>query len=175
MSSWWRGALKCRLTGWSSRPAAPTSVPCLQVHTLVFAWDHVWVCWHVLNSVCFVGDMSESKAHQVEIREVDGQTLRKLVDYIYTAEIEVTEDNVQVRVFMKRKGVKMCFSFFSSVIAAFTTNSIFALKTLMSYISSSNRIRGIIIYPARLFVCCVHTPLSAFPLLCWRFQFFKKK
>ena len=41
--------------------------------------------------------MSESKAHQVEIREVDGQTLRKLVDYIYTAEIEVTEDNVQVR------------------------------------------------------------------------------
>ncbi|KAL3060978.1 hypothetical protein OYC64_009234 [Pagothenia borchgrevinki] len=44
----------------------------------------------------FTGDMSESKAHQVEIREVDGQTLRKLVDYIYTAEIEVTEDNVQV-------------------------------------------------------------------------------
>lgn len=43
------------------------------------------------------GDMSESKAHQVEIREVDGETLRKLVDYIYTAEIEVTEDNVQVR------------------------------------------------------------------------------
>lgn len=40
--------------------------------------------------------MSESKADQVEIREVDGQTLRKLVDYIYTAEIEVTEDNVQV-------------------------------------------------------------------------------
>ncbi|XP_017162526.1 kelch-like protein 3 [Poecilia reticulata] len=44
----------------------------------------------------FTGDMSESKAQQVEIREVDGQTLRKLVDYIYTAEIEVTEDNVQV-------------------------------------------------------------------------------
>ncbi|XP_028314932.1 LOW QUALITY PROTEIN: kelch-like protein 3 [Gouania willdenowi] len=44
----------------------------------------------------FTGDMSESKADQVEIREVDGQTLRKLVDYIYTAEIEVTEDNVQV-------------------------------------------------------------------------------
>uniref|UniRef100_A0A3Q3W9N2 BTB domain-containing protein n=1 Tax=Mola mola TaxID=94237 RepID=A0A3Q3W9N2_MOLML len=44
----------------------------------------------------FTGDMSESKAQQVEIREVDGQTLRNLVDYIYTAEIEVTEDNVQV-------------------------------------------------------------------------------
>lgn len=62
----------------------------------------VCVCWHLLNkSPCvFVGDMSESKAHQVEIREVDGQTLKKLVDYIYTAEIEVTEDNVQVRVCM---------------------------------------------------------------------------
>ncbi|KAM9795370.1 kelch-like protein 3 [Neosynchiropus ocellatus] len=44
----------------------------------------------------FTGDMSESKARQVEIGEVDGQTLRKLVDYIYTAEIEITEDNVQV-------------------------------------------------------------------------------
>lgn len=40
--------------------------------------------------------MSESKATCVEIRDVDGQTLRKLVDYIYTAEVEVTEDNVQV-------------------------------------------------------------------------------
>lgn len=40
--------------------------------------------------------MSESKAHHVEIRDVDGQTLLKLVDYIYTAEIEVSEDNVQV-------------------------------------------------------------------------------
>lgn len=49
--------------------------------------------------VC-AGDMSESKAQQVEIREVDGQTLRKLVDYIYTAEIEVTEDNVQVSVWL---------------------------------------------------------------------------
>lgn len=51
----------------------------------------------ILNCVC-AGDMSESKAQQVEIGEVDGQTLRKLVDYIYTSEIEVTEDNVQVSV-----------------------------------------------------------------------------
>lgn len=71
-------------------------------HTVVRLASYLMcVRWQVLNCVCvFVGDMSESKAHQVEIREVDGQTLRKLVDYIYTAEIEVTEDNVQVRVFM---------------------------------------------------------------------------
>lgn len=48
--------------------------------------------------VLCAGDMSESKAQEVEIRDVDGQTLRKLVEYIYTAEIEVTEDNVQVSV-----------------------------------------------------------------------------
>lgn len=58
------------------------------------------------------GDMSESKAQQVEIREVDGLTLRKLVDYIYTAEIEVTEDNVQVCMFFLEGDV--------SVIAATT-------------------------------------------------------
>ncbi|XP_072573427.1 kelch-like protein 3 isoform X3 [Paramormyrops kingsleyae] len=44
----------------------------------------------------FTGDMSESTAQQVEIRDVDGYTLQRLVDYIYTAEIEVTEENVQV-------------------------------------------------------------------------------
>lgn len=55
--------------------------------------------------------MSESKAHQVEIREVDGQTLRTLVDYIYTAEIEVTEDNVQVGDEEKRFCVVLFFFF----------------------------------------------------------------
>lgn len=42
------------------------------------------------------GDMSESKAKKIEIKDVDGKTLSKLIDYIYTAEIEVTEENVQV-------------------------------------------------------------------------------
>uniref|UniRef100_A0AAY4E7W8 BTB domain-containing protein n=1 Tax=Denticeps clupeoides TaxID=299321 RepID=A0AAY4E7W8_9TELE len=40
--------------------------------------------------------MSESKAQRVEIRDMDGETLSILVDYIYTSEIEVSEDNVQV-------------------------------------------------------------------------------
>lgn len=42
--------------------------------------------------------MSESRAKKVRIKEVDGWTLRMLIDYIYTAEIQVTEENVQVRV-----------------------------------------------------------------------------
>ncbi|XP_067899710.1 kelch-like protein 3 isoform X9 [Heterodontus francisci] len=44
----------------------------------------------------FLGDMAESKAKKVEIKDIDGHTLSKLIDYIYTAEVEVTEDNVQV-------------------------------------------------------------------------------
>lgn len=103
-SSWWQAAWRCRLTGWSWRPVALTSVPCSQVHThthtrtVVCLASYLDVCVLTCAELCvFAGDMSESKAHQVEIREVDGQTLRKLVDYIYTAEIEVTEDNVQVR------------------------------------------------------------------------------
>ncbi|XP_042791063.1 kelch-like protein 2 isoform X3 [Panthera tigris] len=44
----------------------------------------------------FTGEMSESRAKRVRIKEVDGWTLRMLIDYVYTAEIQVTEENVQV-------------------------------------------------------------------------------
>ncbi|XP_054967760.1 kelch-like protein 2 isoform X2 [Pan paniscus] len=44
----------------------------------------------------FTGGMSESRAKRVRIKEVDGWTLRMLIDYVYTAEIQVTEENVQV-------------------------------------------------------------------------------
>ncbi|KAL4640376.1 kelch-like protein 2 isoform X1 [Arapaima gigas] len=44
----------------------------------------------------FTGEMSESRAKRVRIKEMDGWTLGTLIDYVYTAEIQVTEDNVQV-------------------------------------------------------------------------------
>ncbi|XP_032805634.1 kelch-like protein 2 isoform X1 [Petromyzon marinus] len=44
----------------------------------------------------FTSEMAESKAQKVEIKEVDGRALALLVDYVYTAEIQVTEDNVQI-------------------------------------------------------------------------------
>lgn len=47
--------------------------------------------------LCVLGEMSESRAKRVRIKEVDGWTLRMLIDYVYTAEIQVTEENVQVR------------------------------------------------------------------------------
>ncbi|XP_061626474.1 kelch-like protein 2 isoform X3 [Phyllopteryx taeniolatus] len=43
----------------------------------------------------FTGEMTESRAKRVRIKEMDGWTLGLLVDYIYTAEIQVTEENVQ--------------------------------------------------------------------------------
>lgn len=36
----------------------------------------------------------------MRIKEMDGWTLGLLIDYIYTAEIQVTEDNVQVNTHM---------------------------------------------------------------------------
>lgn len=46
--------------------------------------------------ICFAGEMSESQAKEVRIKEVDGWTLKMLIEYIYTGEITVTEENVQV-------------------------------------------------------------------------------
>lgn len=40
--------------------------------------------------------MSESQAKRVRIKEVDGWTLKMLIEYVYTGEIQVTEENVQV-------------------------------------------------------------------------------
>ncbi|XP_063166875.1 kelch-like protein 2 isoform X4 [Candoia aspera] len=44
----------------------------------------------------FTGEMSESQAKKVRIKEVDGWTLKMLIEYVYTGEIRVTEENVQV-------------------------------------------------------------------------------
>lgn len=61
----------------------------VEAHRVVLAACSPYFC------AMFTGDMSESKAKKIEIKDVDGQTLSKLIDYIYTAEIEVTEENVQ--------------------------------------------------------------------------------
>eukprot|EP00071_Canis_lupus_P047479 XP_022281036.1 kelch-like protein 3 isoform X6 [Canis lupus familiaris] len=61
----------------------------IEAHRVVLAACSPYFC------AMFTGDMSESKAKKIEIKDVDGRTLNKLIDYIYTAEIEVTEENVQ--------------------------------------------------------------------------------
>lgn len=44
----------------------------------------------------FTGELTESKADRVVLQEIDGRALTLLVDFIYTAEVSVTEDNVQM-------------------------------------------------------------------------------
>lgn len=47
-------------------------------------------------NICVLGEMTESRQKKVRIKEIDGWTLGMLIDYVYTAEIQVTEENVQV-------------------------------------------------------------------------------
>ncbi|KAG8128587.1 hypothetical protein E2320_015401 [Naja naja] len=61
----------------------------IEAHRIVLAACSPYFC------AMFTGDMTESKAKKIEIKDVDGLTLSKLIDYIYTAEVEVTEENVQ--------------------------------------------------------------------------------
>ncbi|KAL5018240.1 hypothetical protein ScPMuIL_003962 [Solemya velum] len=43
----------------------------------------------------FTGDLSESKADRITLQEIDPKALVQLVDFVYTSEIQVTEENVQ--------------------------------------------------------------------------------
>ena len=49
----------------------------------------------------FTGDLSESRQDTIILKEIDTLALEKLVEYCYTSEVQVTEDNVQVYVFSK--------------------------------------------------------------------------
>ena len=44
----------------------------------------------------FTGEMSESKQNVVILKEVDPDALELLIEYCYTAQVKVTEENVQV-------------------------------------------------------------------------------
>lgn len=44
----------------------------------------------------FTGEMAESKSDCITLQAIDPKALLLLVDFIYTSEIYVTEENVQV-------------------------------------------------------------------------------
>lgn len=44
----------------------------------------------------FVGELAESNSDRITLQEIDGNALAQLIDFVYTAEIQVAEDNVQV-------------------------------------------------------------------------------
>lgn len=43
----------------------------------------------------FTGELSESQQDRVTLNDVDASTIRQLVDYAYTSEIDITKVNVQ--------------------------------------------------------------------------------
>lgn len=78
----------------------------------------------------FTGELSESRQTVVTMREIDSHALELLVQYVYTAEIEVTEDNVQVRNLPNSLFSCMsliCFSCFSQAELLVTLNQITTL------------------------------------------------
>ena len=62
----------------------------IPAHRVVLA-----ACSSYFNAM-FTGELSESRAHKILLQEVDGKALGLLVDFVYTSEIQVTEENVQV-------------------------------------------------------------------------------
>ena len=52
-------------------------------------------CSHYFYSM-FTSELTESRQDRVTLCQVDGPTLILLVDFMYTSEIRVVEDNVQV-------------------------------------------------------------------------------
>ncbi|XP_030835316.1 kelch-like protein 3 isoform X2 [Strongylocentrotus purpuratus] len=46
-------------------------------------------------SAMFTSELSESRAEKIILQEVDGRALSLLIDFVYTSEVQVTEENVQ--------------------------------------------------------------------------------
>ncbi|XP_074647308.1 kelch-like protein 3 [Tubulanus polymorphus] len=44
----------------------------------------------------FTGELTEAKADRIVLREIDGKALSLLIDFVYTSEVHVTEENVQI-------------------------------------------------------------------------------
>lgn len=49
-----------------------------------------------MPSPCLGSGFEESRLERIVLKDIDGAALELLIDYVYTADITVTEDNVQV-------------------------------------------------------------------------------
>lgn len=78
----------------SSTPAITFTFK-LRWYLRYLTWLLFYIYMTFLN-ICVLGEMTESRQKKVRIKEIDGWTLGMLIDYVYTAEIQVTEENVQV-------------------------------------------------------------------------------
>ena len=73
----------------------------IPAHRVVLA-----ACSSYFNAM-FTGELSESRAQKILLQEVDGKALGLLIDFVYTSEIQVTEENVQVRAGFIKKHVRV--------------------------------------------------------------------
>ena len=44
----------------------------------------------------FTSKLTESTADKIDLRLLDGKALSSLIDFMYSSELSITEDNVQV-------------------------------------------------------------------------------
>lgn len=56
----------------------------------------------------FTGDLAEAKSDRITLQEIDPKALIQLIDFVYTSEIHVTEENVQVNC----KAIKSASNYF---------------------------------------------------------------
>lgn len=77
--------------------------------TLVTNWNNLLFFFFYLHNGK-IDDMIERNSMNVTLHDVDPTALRQLIDYAYTGEITITEDNVQV--YLNRFSVRpYCFFF----------------------------------------------------------------
>lgn len=68
--------------------AASVEIPC---HKVVLC-----ACSQYFYAM-FTGDLAEAKSDRITLQEIDPAALVLLIDFVYTSEIQVTEENVQVK------------------------------------------------------------------------------
>lgn len=68
--------------------AGATEIPC---HKVILC-----ACSQYFYAM-FTGNMAEAKANHITLQGIDPSALVLLIDFVYTSEIQVTEENVQVK------------------------------------------------------------------------------
>lgn len=91
---------KSRMNEWNCQPIEPfwplrrhIFVPCSQVR----GQTPKIASYNLQIRLLLLAEMAESRQQRIFIQEVNPRALAALLDYMYTSEIHITEDNVQVR------------------------------------------------------------------------------
>lgn len=61
-----------------------------------FNFRNIWTLLTLYDKSAFSSGFEESRQDRIVLQDIDGSALQLLIDYVYTAEVLVTEENVQV-------------------------------------------------------------------------------